>query len=644
MTRQNARGKGRFFLIFFLSGLSKTVRNGSPASSMEAEPRQMLYQIFVTFTLLGSCIVMHRRLILFTLLVLPFGKSFAQAFDPNCYFPKIGAEVDTLTGRPFFGYDLIKLDSDPKTGDEKFACIVRDVPDQQVVFSSGKITDIHNLSIRSQWNVNLGNAIFGHFRSRIQKDAFHGETNRIYWVDDEGNFDSSRFTQLRSSIQGNYSPETGHGFQYYRMDPIVAKLSNDTLDDIILMGNTRWSTLQETNDSTRIFILLFKGGSLQLPFGEIAYSDSCIEYGISYEDTVVEIINGDTIGRYIPVSRNIAPGDFRGTGRIDIITVDYYGNFFFFKNDLPFSMEKFMRGIRYDTLSVVRDNPNWVQSQKYYRLSWRGLQVFPKFDWDKSEDFIGRFNTNDYRSQAWLFFRGGPDFGSKRITLDSAEFILRSPSQLGAFGSYFGGAYYMDDCGDMTGTGNRVIKTVGGVGHAGGEDLYYVVGKALDDRIDINVSYDNDPSSPVIKVKADTDSLQDVLFQINNYRYPSLDPISGSLGVLRGTSKIPVTLNPKYAVEERKALSATGNSLLAAPNPFVQKTILTFDNCSSGKMYMEVVNTLGKIMLREEIVDVDGVQQYSANLSMLVPGAYHIRLVCPADGWSATATVVKVGQ
>ena len=79
-----------------------------------------------------------------------------------------------------------------------------------------------------------------------------------------------------------------------------------------------------------------------------------------------------------------------------------------------------------------------------------------------------------------------------------------------------------------------------------------------------------------------------------------------------------------------------------SPNPFEQKTVLTFDNCSDGVMYMEVVNTLGKIMLREEIVDIDGLQQYSADLSMLVPGAYHIRLVCPADGWSATATVVKL--
>ncbi len=79
------------------------------------------------------------------------------------------------------------------------------------------------------------------------------------------------------------------------------------------------------------------------------------------------------------------------------------------------------------------------------------------------------------------------------------------------------------------------------------------------------------------------------------------------------------------------------------PNPLDQKTTLTFESCTSGLMYMEVVSSMGVSVLREEIPDVDGLQQYAADLSALPAGAYHIRLVCPADGWSAGTNVIKTG-
>jgi hypothetical protein len=83
--------------------------------------------------------------------------------------------------------------------------------------------------------------------------------------------------------------------------------------------------------------------------------------------------------------------------------------------------------------------------------------------------------------------------------------------------------------------------------------------------------------------------------------------------------------------------------IYAYPNPLDQKTTLTFENCTSGVMYMDVVNGLGVSVIREEIADVGGLQQYSADLSGLPVGAYHIRLSCPTDGWSSGTSVIKSG-
>jgi hypothetical protein len=563
--------------------------------------------------------------------------AFGQAFDPNCYRPRIGIEIDTVTGPPFFGYDLFKLDDDSLGNEQLSFYDGKNNEVGQTIFSSGKITDIHKLKVIKKWNIDLSGAIFGHFRSTRIKDAFvlHTALPKIYWSDENGDFDSNRFTLLQSTVVGNaYDTNKkirGFRFEGVTSKPYVADVTEDGIDDIIFLGTTDWNgNFQFIKDSTRVFLLFYNGAKFYPLAGQTAFCDSIIKYGHYDEDTLTSI----------PLTRNYTSGDFRGMGRKDLISIDYYGNFFFFRNDPPFSMQKFVEGIRYDTLSGVWQNPSWEQNQKFYSVSRRSLRAFPKPSWDKSEDFVGRFNTSDYRSQSWLFFRGGPNFGSQRITLDSAEFVLRSPVQLGAFNDFFSLGYTMIEAGDMTGTGNPVVVTGGAYGHDQGEVMYYVLGKAIDEQIDINITYLG--YSP-IRIRADGDNLQDILFQVHNYEGTSLDPVSGSLAVLHGTDKIPVTLNPKYAVVERKALSASNNNLPATPNPFIQKTVLTFDNCSNGVMYMEVVNSLGKVMLREEIVNVDGLQQYSADLSMLVPGAYHIRLVCPAEGWSATANVVKMG-
>ena len=95
-------------------------------------------------------------------------------------------------------------------------------------------------------------------------------------------------------------------------------------------------------------------------------------------------------------------------------------------------------------------------------------------------------------------------------------------------------------------------------------------------------------------------------------------------------------------MEEIEKLKHT--QMYAYPNPFDQNTVLTFENCTKGVMYLEVVNSLGASVHRETVVDVDGIQQYSADLSGLPSGAYYLRMVCPADGWNASVSVLKTGS
>ncbi|HEY6170944.1 MAG TPA: hypothetical protein VIX80_01680, partial [Candidatus Kapabacteria bacterium] len=155
----------------------------------------------------------------------------------------------------------------------------------------------------------------------------------------------------------------------------------------------------------------------------------------------------------------------------------------------------------------------------------------------------------------------------------------------------------------------------------------------------------NHPSGSMDTLTADGDGLQDVIIGMPGYTTPKdeakgLEDV-GSLAVIRGSSKIPVHLNAVASDREKEHLKT--KQMYSYPNPLDQKTTLTFENCTSGVMYMEVVSSIGVSVLREEIPDVDGLQEYAADLSALPAGAYHIRLVCPADGWSAGTNVIKTG-
>lgn len=548
-------------------------------------------------------------------------------FDPDCYYPKVGDPngVDTVEyfrGGSLFDFHVRNLGPTP---DENYGKIV--LPGHKsnrkyaTAFSSGPGFDLRNLQKIQAMNMVIPkDARFGHFRNSRQKDMLVDRTSsgfsvpwRIYWADEIGLYDSSRYTELVTDFLRDSIVSV-----FYDWDLIYSSyLTSDTVEDIII-GATAHTF--KNIDSTRSHIVLYRGGEGLYAKGKKAIQDSSIFFEFTRKDN-------------LPTNRLSFQGDFRGIGKADYIGLDYTGNMYFYANTKPFSLASFANSLLNDTLFTSRENP-YIQPIRYGRGF--ALEVMPKAKWDKSKDFVFHINpVNPDTGNGMFVFRGGSEFGSKRLYIDSADFVFHSPAYYGFPSFDFGMTHEFADCGDMTGTGNRVLHMQGATSGQS-FDFYYVTGKALDDKADMYYEYDAALFSLPDTLVADNDSLQDIILCIGD-----ADTDVAWLGVIKGSKNIPVRLNPKYAVEEVKRLSST--QMYAFPNPCEQNMVLTFENCSLGVLELQVVNSIGVSVVRERIVDVDGLQQYAVDMSSLPAGAYHIRLVCPADGWSASTSVIKSG-
>lgn len=572
------------------------------------------------------------------------------AFDPNCYFPTFGNGIDTIYGSrngQALGADLRSVARSPADSDG--VVIMHGLPPQipfLSVVKGGDTFDLHSLTKQTpkeRFGIDIGAydyVKFGHFRDTKHIDMLVGEYDvTLYWADENGDYDSSRKTLLATSFKGDFGGGTGQ----LLTPPYVANLSSDTVLDVVNTIGVNWSVASGKPDST--WLALWRGGQHLYDQGAIAYQDSVL---------FIDTLGGENIKS---LRLFTFTGDFRGVGREDLIAVDDSNSWLYYKNDLPFSMQKFYDAIRFDTLlSAYENRPNgYIVSRNTGGSLLYNYKIFAKPHWDMSEDLFSDIPlSNDPmgKNQKIVFFRGGADFGLSRLTLASATDSIYTPYHYdGSFDVPWGlgGVGWQSPiAGDLTGTGNKVLYCAGGSDF---KDMkfFYVLGKAFDDKVDMYYEFSTHFFGSSIGgssvIKANEDTFEDFLIATPSVLdQKDLDrgwEDVGTVHLVKGSDKIPVTLNPKYAVEEIKHLRQT--EMYAFPNPFEQKTVLTFENCSRGVMYMDVVNTLGVSVLRETLPDVNGYQQYLADLSTLPAGAYYIRLVCPADGWSATASVIKTG-
>jgi hypothetical protein len=531
----------------------------------------------------------------------------SSAFDPQCYQPTVGdpGVIDTIYGsrdKQYLGGDLFNVG--PRYG-ESYGRIMTDGFQKDTSnFSSvrtGPAFNIHKLQVEKNMNFTQSNhPIFGHFHSPHLTDLLI--QNQIYWSDDSGNYDENRssFLTFRSHGDSNYGPNFGE------LGPYVAYLTSDSLQDIVIGCTSSW---QKTRPDTG-YIMLFKGSKSFAAGGKFVYPDS---------ELAAPYLTG--IG-----ARGCLAGDFRGSGKEDCIAYEVLNNLYFYKNEGPFSLQKFSDAIQFDTLYSRSDNPQMKPNISSWTVGFP-LKAFAKASWDKSVDFFGSVLTTDDKNGAQLFFRGGRDFGSKRLFLDSVDFVMHSPRYLDNHWQNLSWADEIWNCGDMTGTGNTVICAHGSDdGSATNFYYFYVLGRAMDEKVDMYYSMSNYGTGYIDTLVADRDSLQDiinglVIFTSDDDRLLHNWWGVGSLQVIHGSKQIPVHISAKYGV----ASGHNSTSVLSVyPNPIRNHFQADFRLRESGNALLRIFDLLGREVYREIFRGTAGEQVKRVQLPRLANGVYQL--------------------
>jgi hypothetical protein len=383
--------------------------------------------------------------------------------------------------------------------------------------------------------------------------------------------------------------------------------------------------------------VFFHGGERLYNSASPALSDSVFEFpNWNLRDT----------GRQ-ELSRIDFPGDFSGNGRLGIVSGDFYGNYLYAPPLEPFSLSKFYEAYTKDTLMSVSSSRLLLPKEPELRNNLM-LAALPRKPGDHSVDLLVTPQTNSFMQGSLWIFRGGPDFGKKRLTVDTgasvsdtlqqAEFILRHPALIDpAYNNYQWGGFFKV-CGDITGTGRPVIKTNGGGGSfSPGTDYYYVLGDAIDDMADIVIDYEQGATVEAVDVDADNDKFADVLFQAySTYSNGSLTPDSSGLLLMHGSPKIPIHLNQKYAVPVKLE---SGEQLGVYPNPADRGTTVTFRS-NGERASVSLVDLLGHVVLSATVDTDPNLTTIYLPLHEVAEGSYQL-VVKTKQETVTTSVIVK---
>ena len=545
------------------------------------------------------------------------------SLDSNCYFPQIDdpSEMDTVVGTPgqLLGHSALKNlgpRPDGGYGNMLIGNLSPSVSLAQV--ETGPTFNLHKLKSHTQnFNPSLlsGGYILAHLRDTKHLDLFNG---RIYWADDEGNYDSSRYTVLKENIPlGPFGRIEGGPFLPW----YVAHLTSDTVDDIIATAYTEYTN--ENLDSS--YALLWRGGARLYGRDTVAEDTSAFIYVYGHN----------------ALPRQCLQADFRGVGRDDLI-VSNYGTLWYYKNDPPFDLRTFIQEVTMDTIfkeSLLGQSDNAVPPQYF------AMRVIPKPG--SAVDLLAPGAAQDTGATGnpsiWIF-RGGPDFGSHRLTLDSATFVIPHPQ------FNFGSSPYSDwalfapqDAGDMTGTGNHVllVEASDDLGDTWW-DNFYVTGKALDDKIDMwNVATSAGGGDTLT---ANPDSLED--FIESRARDDLTDSDPGTMWLYYGTKQIPVHLNPQWAevqTEIDEISQKDGAGISFSPNPVTQSwSVATIIWPEAEEAEYAVFDMLGRRVEQGPIRLLGGAEEQRIYFSGVGQGTYIFTIESAKH--SASTRLVKLSE
>jgi hypothetical protein len=536
---------------------------------------------------------------------------YFKFLDSNCYQPTVGkpGEIDTIYGsrnEQFLGIGLQGIG--PAPGGSYQRIMLTGLPQNppfESIIETGPNFDLHKLK---STGTDIQPSIFFipfHPRSPQITDLFFPGTQPIiYWADQNGNFDTSRYTLLKRQLTD------GRPAEPISNNYCLVPCTTDSVDDVVFV------TERFDSGWYRSYLVIYNAASLSLQ------KASVIPDAFSFLDSVHQ---------GTPYGRSFFVGTFSGKSRKNILVMDDLGNhIFFYANEEPFSLSKLANAAHYDTLFSGWQHPT-LRGTGYNDIAHAlSMQAFPKASWDKSQDLIWvcHFLDRDVPTGTRMyFFKGGPNFGSKRLTLDSADFVIRAPGEQDpTFGGGFGDQLY--DCGDMTGTGNRVLLTLEGPDLLYGVCSFFVTGKALDDKVDLY--YAIGPGGAALEpdtLTADHDNLQDVIIGIPDYySYDDLNlgkQYVGSIHVVHGSKKIPVHISERFAVEKHAV--AIG-SMMLYPNPTHDHTSIECSFEHPGRVSIQIYDVLGRVVMREDREVRAGREVFSLSLNGLTKGAYSVRV------------------
>ncbi len=540
------------------------------------------------------------------------------SLDSNCYFPQIGVpgEIDTIYGDSANeGLGAFIHNLGPKQDGSPGNMLIGNGSVSPFVdwneTSTGPSFNLHNLKAKAQkLNLDPEQILFAHLHNQTSVDIFDYAGWIIYWADENGNYDSSRTTNLIPKLTGNtnFVRDDGGVFTY------LAPMASDTVDDIVV--GLYLNYFHNAPDS--LFLLYFKGGSSL--WNDTTKAQDSIAYlgqaNATYGDFGI-----------------VLSGDFRGTGRQDGIIGDEQNNLYFFPNDSPFSLSNLVIAIQFDTI-WPRAVPSalWAPVQPSTAIV---MPLLPKKTGDHSIDFALSIPDSNKSSNSIYIFCGGPNFGLNRITIDSAAYVILPPASLGE--SVW--PQELVDAGDMTGTGNQVLYVTASDDEGDyWYDNYYVTGKALDSKIDI---YNSGPYSIHTgdTLTANADSLEDFLNDRSwlNATGPSG---AGALVLTYGSKQIPVHLNPQFS-DVVNIPQQNGAGILLSPNPAQSWSVVTIVWPEAEDGQYSIYDMLGRQMEHGPIQLYGGAEQQRIYFSGMAQGVY-LYTIEGAHG-SASARFVKLG-
>ncbi|HYM20046.1 MAG TPA: T9SS type A sorting domain-containing protein [Candidatus Kapabacteria bacterium] len=555
----------------------------------------------------------------------------SPALDPQCYQPKPGTpQFDTIYGTgndQFLGYYVINL-PDALDTSKRYMAVYNLVyqsgydsskPVYPYSFSAQAPVNIHKLQAHLL-HVTIGGYVkAGHFRSARYADLFLDATNfvtpRIYWSDENGNYDSSRFSEIR------FKPLVdSQSFDYEdRLTPYVGKFSSDTLDDIVVGGAGDYP-----GGPLSFYLGLFRGGEGLFKQGHLIYPDS-----------ELKLKDLDNIERSHGYSFRGTQTDLQGIGTDDYVAADMHGNLFHYKFQRPFSLTEFARSMREDTIFAGWQNPNSYDTVNsdvfapFFTYTSLGMRALPKSKDDKSFDLVVPIRLhNSQENESFYFFRGGPSFGSKRLFIDSADFRLYPPGHYDdfEFGNLGWPAGYFD-CGDMTGTGNNVLCiTSSQYPSPYNYFFFYVLGNAIDDKVDMFIPQDHlGGLSGADTLDANGDGLGDLMIGMADFitDHDAQNNLFGvgSLGILYGSKQIPVH-GSGVVPNQPLPLEAT---ISVNPNPAGRHIMLTLEAPNDGEIAITIRDILGRMVYEETRTASAGEDKIPILLPLIQSGIYYVQ-------------------